>query len=70
MSKKELCFGDIEVTVTKGIDGKVVVYVDTPELQDLTELGSPDIRVWINDSLIYADGETGDDLEIDLSEYL
>ena len=53
----------LEVDICRGEDGKLVVTISGPGDDDCTELGSPDIRVWVNDALIYSEGETGDDLE-------
>lgn len=53
----------LEVEITRGVDGALVVTISGPGDDDTTALGSPDIRVWLNDALIYAHGETGDDLQ-------
>ena len=54
----------LEVDICRGADGTLVVTINGPMGDDdTTELGSPDIRVWLNDALIYAHGETGDDLQ-------
>jgi len=53
----------LEVEITRGVDGALVVSISGPGDDDTTALGSPDIRVWLNDALIYAHGETGDDLQ-------
>ena len=52
----------LEVDICRADDGTLVVTINGPGDNDCTALGSPDIRVWLNDALIYAHGETGDDL--------
>lgn len=61
----------IEVEVVRSQeDGKLVVRIDGPEEdKDLNAKdGSPDIRVWLNEALIYNSGEVGDDLSDDFFE--
>lgn len=54
---------DLEATIMRAEDGKLVVEIDGPsDGARLLPDGSPDIRVWLNDALIYRDGQTGDDL--------
>jgi len=52
----------LEVDICRGEDGKLVVSITGPGDGDLIDLGSPDIRIWLNDALIYEAGEVGDDL--------
>jgi len=53
----------LEAEITRSeLNGKLVVSIMGPGDEDTNALGSPDIRVWLNDALIYSDGETGDDL--------
>jgi hypothetical protein len=55
--------GGLEAEITRSeLNGKLVVSIMGPGDEDCNKLGSPDIRVWLNDALIYSDGETGDDL--------
>jgi hypothetical protein len=42
---------DIEITVKYGIDGTVVVEIDTPELPENDK--GPIIRIWLNDDTVY-----------------
>ena len=65
MSKPEsegLIFEGLEVNVYRGGDGTIVVDLLGPGDEDTTEKGEPDIRVWMNEALIYAHGRVGDDL--------
>lgn len=57
-----LVFDGLEVNVYRGEDGKLVVDLLGPEDDDCLDDGQPDIRVWMNEALIYRSGETGDDL--------
>lgn len=53
----------LEVSIMRDSQGKSIVEIEGPD--DDTRLlpnGSPDIRVWLNEALIYRDGKTGDDL--------
>lgn len=59
---QSLVFGDLEVNVYRGEDGTIVVDLLGPGDDDVTEAGEPDIRVWMNEALIYAHGRVGDDL--------
>jgi hypothetical protein len=44
-------------------DGRLVVDITGPaEEADLTDLGEPKVRIWVNEALIYDDGKVGDDL--------
>lgn len=52
----------LQVDVYRGADGSLVVDVQGPKDEDLNEKQEPDIRIWLNEALIYAHGETGDDL--------
>jgi len=53
----------LEVDICRGEDGTLVVSITGPgEEKDLRPDTSPDIRIWLNEALIYAHGETGDDL--------
>ena len=61
-SRKVVEVDGLEVEVYRGEDGKLVVSVTGPGDEDLNDQGSPDIRVWINEALIYEDGVVGDDL--------
>ena len=55
-------FDGLEVCVYRGEDGKLVVDLLGPGEDDTTESEEPDIRVWMNEALIYNSGEVGDDL--------
>lgn len=56
----------LEATIMRAEDGKLVVEIDGPsDDARLRPDGSPDIRVWLNDALIYRDGQTGDNLNDD-----
>ena len=52
----------LSVELYRADDGTLVVGIDGPGDDDLTDEESPDIRVWMNEALIYAHGEVGDDL--------
>jgi hypothetical protein len=52
----------LEVEVYRADDGTLVVGINGPGDEDLTTEESPDIRIWLNEALIYAHGETGEDL--------
>ena len=39
-------------------DGKMVVQIDSPSDADLTEIGEPDGRIWLNDHLLHPDDES------------
>ena len=52
----------MEVALRRGSDGRLIVEIDGPGDSDTNELGAPDIRIWLNDALIYRHGETGDNL--------
>lgn len=63
MSKRKVVELDgLEVEVYRGEDGKLVVALTGPGDEDLTDEESPDIRIWLNEALIYAHGDVGDDL--------
>lgn len=50
-----------KVTIDKSEDDdKIVVFIDTSEEEALPS-GSPGIRVWLNDALMYSDGRVGHD---------
>jgi hypothetical protein len=50
------------VDIYRGEDGKLVVSITGPGDKDLKGLGTPDIRIWLNEALIYEGGRVGDDL--------
>jgi hypothetical protein len=53
----------LEVNVYRGEDGTIVVDLLGPDDDaDNTVAEGPDIRVWMNEALIYAHGKVGDDL--------
>lgn len=53
----------LEVTIYRGKDDKLVVEISGPgDEHDQCDNGAPDIRVWMNEALIYASGTVGDDL--------
>lgn len=61
---KTLEFEGLEIEVYRSErDGKIVVGLDGPSERDETEDGEPDIRIWVNEALIYNSGEVGDDLK-------
>lgn len=45
-----------DVTVTRGVDGAVVVYIDTDFEPDGSD-GSQGMRVWLNEHIVYSQGE-------------
>lgn len=49
------------VFLYRGDDEKAVVDIVGPEGEDTAD-GSSDMRVWMNDALIYSEGKVGDDL--------
>lgn len=55
MSSKSVEFEGIEVTVTRGTDGVLVVFIDTGEASDSDHEadGLPRVRVHINDGDAY-----------------
>lgn len=63
MHTKTAFLDGLQVDVYRGEDGKLVVDITGPgDDEDLMPDTSPDIRIWLNDALIYKDGEVGDDL--------
>jgi hypothetical protein len=53
----------LEVELHRADDGTLVVALTGPgDEKDLRGHGEPDIRIWLNEALIYAHGEVGDDL--------
>jgi len=53
----------------RGTDRRLVVDIEGPEDEsDNLSNGSPDIRIWLNEALIYANGEVGDDLPMPVYE--
>ena len=44
---------DLCVMIYRGQDGKLVVIIEGPGDKDLDEIGRPDIRVWLNEDIIY-----------------
>jgi hypothetical protein len=61
-NRKVIDLDGLEVELYRADDGTLVIGIDGPGDDDLTTDESPDIRVWMNEALIYAHGETGDDL--------
>jgi len=66
-----LQFDGLDISVTRGVDGTIVIEMDGPsdEANDGKDTvlsgpyeGSPDFRVYMNDTLIYAHGQSGHDL--------
>lgn len=63
MGRDSASLDGLEVDVYRGVDGKLVVDIIGPgDEKDMLEDTSPDIRVWMNEALIYSDGEVGDNL--------
>ena len=61
--KQTVSIDGIEVDLYRGTDGKIVVDIIGPDDEkDANDLGEPDIRIWVNEALIYSGGEVGDDL--------
>lgn len=53
----------LEVSIIRDSQGKSIVEIEGPDDNArLLPNGSPDIRIWLNEALIYRDGETGPDL--------
>lgn len=52
----------LEVQIWRGVDGRLVVQIDGDDVRDENKNDAPSIRVWLNDALIYDEGETGEDL--------
>lgn len=64
---RKVRFEGLVVTLVRGEDGKIVVYLDGPGDRDLVpdgepQGGAPDIRIWLNEALLYRSGEIGEDL--------
>lgn len=57
-------FNGLEVLAVRSAeDGKLSVEIMGPEdPKDNTKADEPDIRIWLNEALIYWSGEVGDDL--------
>lgn len=53
---------ELTVRICRAQDGKLVVEIEGPGDDDCIGYGVPDIRIWLNEALIYRHGETGDDL--------
>ena len=64
-SREGFTFQGLEVEAYRAEDGTLVVAVDGPGDDDCDELGTPSIRIWLNDALIYRKGEVGDDLSVE-----
>ena len=71
MSKtKSIEYDGFDIEVTRGADGRVVVRIENTRLEDEGDIddsdenGVPMCRVWINEALIYSNGEVGDDLPL------
>jgi hypothetical protein len=52
----------LEVELHRSDDGTLVASIAGPGDDDCKGKGEPDIRIWLNEALIYAHGEVGDDL--------
>ncbi len=62
-SNKALAFEGLEINVYRSDrDNKLVVEITGPGQGGCTEGDEPDIRIWLNEALIYRSGEVGDDL--------
>ena len=68
---KTIEYDGFEIEVTRGKDGRVIISVDSTDFGnvgantcDSDDDGVPQCRVWINDALIYSNGEVGDDLPL------
>jgi hypothetical protein len=59
---KSIIVDGLEVEVYRADDGTLVVGINGPGDDDLNANESPDIRIWLNEALIYAHGEVGDDV--------
>ena len=68
-TESSLQFDGLDISVTRGVDGIIVVQIDGPGDEDIVSFGnyagSPDIRIYMNDCLTYAHGQAGDNLESD-----
>lgn len=63
MGRDSASLDGLGVDVYRGVDGKLVVDIIGPgDEKDMLPDTSPDIRVWINEALIYSNGEVGDNL--------
>jgi len=67
-----LQFDGLDISVTRGVDGILVVQIDGPADENNdgkdtvpagTYKGSPDLRIYLNDCLTYAHGQAGDNLK-------
>lgn len=61
-TRESVIFEGLEVGVYRGEDGKLIIEITGPDDADLTDKEEPDIRIWLNEALIYAHGTVGDDL--------
>lgn len=53
----------LEVEIRRSeVDGRLIVSITGPDEKDATDKSEPDIRIWLNEALIYKHGEVGDDL--------
>lgn len=60
MSNASIELDGLVVRIYRGEDdGKLVVEIEGPDESDTMKLGEPDIRIWLNEELIYDSGEYG-----------
>lgn len=61
-TRESVIFEGLEVEIYRADDGTLVVSLTGPGDDDLTAKEEPDLRIWLNEALIYAHGTVGDDL--------